>query len=361
MQRALCWLWSCCSQSHTLCCALRGLWSCCSQPHALCCALRGLWSCCSQPHTLCCALRRLWSCCSQPHTLCCALCRFCVYTSSGFAGARTAAWSWRPSWSSRYRGWTWTATFSTTCTRRGAVEPAATCTTWPLLLCTTGPGESAVPGSCNSCFTSAAGNKKKKKNLKREWLLAFWNKTQTLERFKQMLFVTTPCGMWCFVPINKCCCFLTFCVHSVYDLLLLHIMRLQECAGSICNSSLTSVVKGISRSLFVGHHEPCWGLDSSICNSSTFVVKGSAADDLLLSIMSLVGEHSSSICNSFTSVVKGSAADDLLLGSVVVVFVTPPLHLLWRGQQQICCCPSWALLGSIAGVFVTHLHLLWRD
>ena len=85
--------------------------------------------------------------------------------------------------------------------------------------------------------------------------------------------------------------------------------------GSAADDLLLSIMS------LVGEHS------SSICNSFTSVVKGSAAD-LLLSIMSFVGEHSSSICNSFTSVVKGSAADDLLLGSVVVVFVTPPLHLL---------------------------------
>ena len=208
-----------------------------------------------------------------------------------------------------------------------------------------------------------------------------------------MLFITTPCGMLCFVPINSV--FWTFCVCSVYGfLLLLHIMRLQEHAGSVCNSSLTSVWsmpvvfvtppwhllwKDQQQPLwFVGHHEPCWGLDSSICNSSTFVVKGSSADglllsimslvgehsssicnsfrsvvkgsaaDLLLSIMSLVGEHSSSICNSFTSVVKGSAADDLLLGSVAVVFLTLPWHLLLRDQQQTTCCcyMSWCTVAS---------------
>lgn len=178
-----------------------------------------------------------------------------------------------------------------------------------------------------------------------------------------MLFITTPCGMLCFVPINSV--FWTFCVCSVYGfLLLLHIMRLQEHAGSVCNSSLTSVWsmpvvfvtppwhllwKDQQQPLwFVGHHEPCWGLDSSICNSSTFVVKGSSADGLLLSIMSLVGEHSSSICNSFTSVVKGSAADDLLLGSVAVVFLTLPWHLLLRDQQQTTCCcyMSWCTVAS---------------
>ena len=88
------------------------------------------------------------------HTLCCALCRFCVYTLSGFAGARTAAWSWRPSWSSHCRGWTWTATSLTTCTRRGAVELVVTCTIWLLLLCITGQGESVMAGFCNSCLMS---------------------------------------------------------------------------------------------------------------------------------------------------------------------------------------------------------------